>query len=115
MHPAFLDGVTAKGHADALCLCSDGYVKCTSPPTDCEGEPCIKNVSQCCCIEHRCAIPCDSEVPCMINVICINFVTQWRLDLEVLKTARLLTLPKAPVRRAPRCSVERLEKRSVIS
>ena len=34
----------------------------------------LKSTSQICCIDHRCAIPCDKEVPCMIAFLGLTCV-----------------------------------------
>ncbi|KAL1519576.1 hypothetical protein AB1Y20_023119 [Prymnesium parvum] len=82
--PACLEGVEAPGHSDAVCLCSDGFQKCVIPDPN---GPWIKSISQCCCFESRCAFPCDAEVPCNLNMYCINCVTDFKIDFEILKTA----------------------------
>mmetsp|Transcript_12944 Transcript_12944/g.9376 ORF Transcript_12944/g.9376 Transcript_12944/m.9376 type:complete len:279 (+) Transcript_12944:30-866(+) len=54
-----------------LCLCYQGNALCVPIKT------CVKSQSQTCCIEYRCAFPCDDEVPCICMPIifctcCVN-------------------------------------------
>lgn len=37
-----------------------------------EPQTCLKSVSQCCCVDFRCAIPCHEEMPCMLNICGVN-------------------------------------------
>lgn len=42
-----------------LCLWQRSNIMCITPTT------CCKSITQCFCIDNRCAIPCDDEVPCL--------------------------------------------------
>jgi hypothetical protein len=49
-----------KPHSDAgkICICVANDCNCIYPTT------CCKSISQTCCVDSRCAFPCDDDVPC---------------------------------------------------
>ncbi|KAL3901245.1 MAG: hypothetical protein SGPRY_012310 [Prymnesium sp.] len=81
--PLCLEGVSVPGHADGLFLCQEGFCKCICPKQDIW----CKSVAQCCCVESRCAFPFDNEVPCNLNMYCINCITDFKVDFKILKEA----------------------------
>ena len=49
-------------------LCGNGHCQCGFD------SYCCKNIGQILCCDLRCAIPCDEDVPCMLNVIGITLM-----------------------------------------
>jgi len=60
-------GDTEREDQDVCCILQKGAIWIQWPTT------CLKTVDQCCCIDHRCAFPCDKEVPCLC--MCLPFCT----------------------------------------
>lgn len=55
-----------------ICLCQEVKCDCVTPTT------CCKQINQCCCLDSRCAFPCDDDVPCVCTlfpffICCQNF------------------------------------------
>jgi hypothetical protein len=49
-----------------LCICISGECMIIRPTT------CLKGVTQCFCLDNRCAMPCDDDVPCIVNFLGLN-------------------------------------------
>jgi len=58
----------------SLCMCCKSELECLVPTT------CVKMTMQMCCIDMRCAFPCDDEVPCAVTILgltcCYDFSPQ---------------------------------------
>ena len=48
------------------CICVDGSFNVVPP------KVCIKGTNQCFCCDNRCALPCDSDLPCILNCWGLN-------------------------------------------
>ena len=44
-------------------MCCKSELECIKPTT------CVKMTEQVCCVDMRCAFPCDDEVPCALTVL----------------------------------------------
>ena len=69
-------------------------------------KTCLKSVCQCCCIDGRCAIPCHTEMPCLINVCGVNCVYQYACSCHCCKSIGYL----AEIRELEEQNKERSEK-----
>ena len=69
-------------------------------------KTCLKSVSQCCCIDTRCAIPCHAEMPCLLNCFGINCIYQYGCSCHCCKSVGYL----AEVRELEEQTKERSEK-----
>lgn len=61
------------GKADgSICMCMKNEIEIVKPTT------CVKQTSQFFCIDLRCAIPCDEEVPCTIGALGLICVKEYK-------------------------------------
>ena len=49
----------------------EGNLECTKPAT------CLKLNTQQCCLDARCALPCDAEVPCLISALGLTCIKNY--------------------------------------
>ncbi len=78
-------------YGNSTCLCLESTFKCCKPHSspekicilnanDCNciyPTVCCKQTSQVCCLDVRCALPCDADVPCGFGccglILCFNY------------------------------------------
>lgn len=63
-----------------LMICNEGGYYVTYPRT------CIKGFDQFFCLESRCALPCDEEVPCMISFCFLTCFYDFKFHFAVFKS-----------------------------
>ena len=56
----------------SLCMLQKSEWECVRPTTCCK---CTKHL---CCIDSRCGFPCDEEIPCMISLLCLTCVKDYK-------------------------------------
>ena len=57
-----------KGDPVTSCVCANGYCVTTKKA----GKACCRQQAQAFCCEHRCSVPCDEQVPCMLTILCLE-------------------------------------------
>ena len=62
-----------KGHPSIRCLCQTSSCVFVSA-----GKTLCQHQSQCCCLEGRCGLPCNSEHPCICTVLGLQFFREER-------------------------------------
>lgn len=66
----------------SLCVCIRNELEIIQPTTCCKME------CQPCCIDERCAIPCDKEVPCIVSVCGLTIVQDYKFVCDFAKAMR---------------------------
>ena len=66
--------------AKRYCICQEGGTFAVFPKT------CLKGQNQWCCCENRCALPCDSDVPCLVTLCFVTCFYNYNWQFEVLKS-----------------------------
>lgn len=87
----------------ALCCTSKKYKKslcCTVQQLNClcvSPSTCCKGWAQCFCLDNRCALPCDSEVPCVFMPLpCVTMCVNYGFKCAVCATmADIMAAPPA--------------------
>ena len=70
-----------EGTADGqICLALKGEIEIIKP------EGCCKLQEQLCCVNSACALPCDEEVPCMMSLLGITCVKNYKPVCEACKS-----------------------------
>lgn len=55
-------------------------------------KTCVKCMDQVCCIDNRCALPCDNEVPCLYTCFpCCTCCVDWQFKIACCNTVGQLT------------------------
>ena len=73
----------------SLCKLLSSEVELVKPVT------CVKCAAQECCIDSRCALPCDSEVPCMISFLGLTIAKDYQPKCACGESASAVELNKA--------------------
>ena len=60
----------------SMCICAKGELEFVQPTT------CVKLTCQECCLDSRCAVPCDDEVPCIIACLSLQCVRDYKCDCK---------------------------------
>eukprot|EP01040_Poterioochromonas_malhamensis_P018646 gene18646-21828_t len=80
---------TTKANKSSLCLLNKAHCFIVSPTT------CCKSILQVFCLDNRCAIPCDSEVPCIcLPLPFCSLCANWALRVECCASIGELTAEK---------------------
>lgn len=67
------------------CLISRLWATLIVPPV-CNGGPLCKGSSKVCCLESRCALPCDAEVPCTVGCCFLVCWQNGKLEISCNQT-----------------------------
>ena len=80
---------TTKSNNSSFCVCQKAHFYLVSPKT------CCKSILQLYCIDNRCAIPCDDEVPCVfIPLPFLSLCANWAIHVDCCATVKDLAAPK---------------------
>lgn len=66
------------------CICSDCSINCIYPTT------CMKGQQQQCCFDGRFALPCDADVPCVINLCGITLCYKYGCKIAICANFKTL-------------------------
>lgn len=76
----------SKAKSSLCCKLSKGNLFCITPTT------CCKSICQCFCIDNRCAMPCDQEVPCICMIFpYVTLISNYAIHFDVCATMGELT------------------------
>jgi hypothetical protein len=71
-----LECLTCKSSSNegSLCICCKNELECIKPTV------CIKLTAQVCCVDNRCSVPCDEEVPPILACLGLTCCKDYKCD-----------------------------------
>jgi hypothetical protein len=80
----------AENTPDACCICQKVRLTMIKPVT------CVQVTSQFFCCDHRCALPCDKDVPCMFTVLGLTCFYDYKFNCTCWQTIASMKPPPPP-------------------